>query len=226
MMKKKLIAGLLVFTMMASAAMPAMAAAKAKKIAIKGKKTVTVGKTIELDSVITPKTAEIKDRNIIWSSSKPSVAKVLEKRDDDTKIKGMKAGKATITVRIKGTSIKKKYKITVKKAPKKSKTSTDSAVKKINAYKIEAQNLRTEISNIQLAETMDQRRVQYRTYEAKIDAIERKLDKLDDTWEDKYDAGKITRSQYKSLERKIEAVEDYLEELEDYLDQKFNYVFD
>ena len=41
----------------------------------------------------------------------------------------MKPGKATITVRIKGTSIKKKYKITVKKASKKSKTSTDSAVK-------------------------------------------------------------------------------------------------
>ena len=91
-MRKKLIAGLLVFTMIATVTMPVMAAAKAKKIAIKGKKTVAVGSTIELDSVITPKKAKIKERNIIWTSSKPSVAKVLEKRDDDTKIKGMKAG--------------------------------------------------------------------------------------------------------------------------------------
>lgn len=225
-MKKKLIVGLLAFTMMASAAMPTMAAAKAEKISIKGKKTVTVGKTIELDSVVTPKEAEVKDSNIIWSSSKPSVAKILEKRDDDTKIKGMKAGTATITVRIKGTSIKKNYKITVKKASKNSKTSTDAAIKKINTYKTEAKNLKTEISNIQPAETIDQRREQYRAYEAKIDAIDRKLDKLDDKWEDKYKAGKITRSMYRSLERKIDAVEDYLDELEDYLDQKFIYEFD
>lgn len=222
-MKKKLIAGLLVFTLMVSAAMPVMAAAKAKKIAIKGKKTVTVGSTIELDSVITPKRARIRDSSIIWSSSKPSVAKVLEKRDDDTKIKGVKAGTATITVRIKGTSIKSKYKITVKKA---SKTSTDAAVKKINAYKADAKALKTEISNLQLAAAFDQRRVQYRTYESKIDAIDRKLDRLDDTWEDKYEDGKITYSQYRSLERKIEAVEEYLEDLEDYLERKFKYEFD
>lgn len=222
-MKKKLMAGLLVFALMVSAAMPAMAASKAKKITIKGKKTVTVGGTIELDSVITPKNAKVKDSNIIWSSSKPSVAKVLDKRDDDTKIKGMKAGTATITVRIKGTSIKKKIKITVKKA---SKTSTSAAVNKINTYKAEAQTLRNEISNIQLAATTEQRRVQYRTYEARIEAIDRKLDNLDDTWEDKYKAGKITRTQYRSLEKKIEAVEDYLETLEDYLEQKFNYEFD
>ena len=76
-MRKKLIAGLLVFTMMLSTAVPVMAAAKAKKIAIEGKRTVTVGGTIELDSVITPKKAKVKDRNIIWTSSKPSVAKVF-----------------------------------------------------------------------------------------------------------------------------------------------------
>lgn len=223
MMKKKLIAGLLVFTMMASSAMPVMAAAKAKKIAIKGKKTVTVGSTIELDSVITPKRARIRDSRIIWSSSKPSVARVLDKRDDDTKIKGVKAGTATITVRIKGTSIKGKYKITVKKA---SKTSTDAAVKKINEYKADAKALKTEIGNIQPEATFEQRRVQYRTYEAKIEAIERKLDRLEDTWEDKYEDGKITYSQHRTLERKIEAVEDLLEDLEDDLERKFNYDFD
>lgn len=224
MMKKKLIAGLLAFAVMASTSLPALAASRATGISIKGKKTVTVGSTIELDSVITPKNAKVKDSNIIWSSSKPSVAKVLEKRDDDTKIKGMKAGTATITVKVKGTSLKKKFKITVKKAS--NTTSTSAAEKKIETYKEEAKALKAQIGSIQLAETMEQRRTQYHTYEAKIEAIERKLDKLEDTWEDKYESGKITRSQYRSLEKKIDAAEDYLDEVEDYLDLKFNYEFD
>lgn len=222
-MRKKLIAGLLVFTMMLTTAMPAMAAPKAKKIDIKGKKTVTVGSTIELDSVITPKRAKVKDRNIIWTSSKPSVARVLEKRDDDTEIKGMKAGTAKITVKIKGTSIKRTCKITVKKATK---TSTDAAVKKIDAYKSDAKALKTQISKTKLADTSKKRKSQYRSLEKKIDAIDDKLDKLEDTWEDKYEDGKITRSQYRSLEKKIEAVEDYLDDLEDYLEEKFDYEFD
>lgn len=222
-MRKKLIAGLLVFTMIATVTMPVMAAAKAKKIAIKGKKTVAVGSTIELDSVITPKKAKIKDRNIIWTSSKPSVAKVLEKRDDDTKIKGMKAGTATITVRIKGTSIKKKWKITVKKAAK---TSTAAAVTKINTYKAEAKNLKSQINKTNPAETSQKKKSQYRNLKKKIESIEKKLDGLENTWEDRYEAGKITRSQYRSLEKKIEAVEDYLDDLEDYLDEIFGYEVD
>ena len=224
MMKKKLIAGLLTFAVMASTAMPALAAPKATGISVKGKKTVIVGGTIELDSVITPKRAKVRDHDIIWSSSKPSVAKVLDKRDDDTKIRGGKAGTATITLKVKGTSLKKKFKITVKKASKT--TSTSAAETKIETYTQEAKALKTQIGSIQLAETIEQRRVQYHTYKAKIEAIEHKLDKLDDTWEDKYESGKITRSQYKSLERRIETAEDYLDEVEDYLDLKFNYEFD
>lgn len=226
-MKKKLMAGLLVFTMIISSAMPVMAAVKAKSIGIKGKKTVTVGGTIELDSVIRPGNAKVSDRNIIWTSSKPSVAKVLEKKDDDTKIRGMKAGTATITVRIKGTSIKKKCKITVKKASQSAASSVDDAIKKINQYMEDAKALRNEIGRIQPAETVQERRVQYHTYENKIEAIERKLDSLEDKWEDKYDDGKISYSQYKKIEKKIEAVEDYLEDkVEDYLDEIFNYEFD
>ena len=60
----------------------------------------------------------------------------------------------------------------------------------------------------------------------KIETIEKKLDGLENTWEDRYEAGKITRSQYRSLEKKIEAVEDYLDDLEDYLDEKFGYEVD
>lgn len=226
-MKKKLMAGLLVFTMIISSAMPVMAAVKAKSIGIKGKKTVTVGGTIELDCVIRPGNAMVSDRSIIWTSSKPSVAKVLEKKDDDTKIRGMKAGTATITVRIKGTSIKKKWKITVKKASQSAASSVDDAIKKINQYMEDAKALRSEIGKIQPAETVQERRVQYHTYENKIEAIERKLDSLEDKWEDKYDDGKISYSQYKKIEKKIEAVEDYLEDkVEDYLDEIFNYEFD
>lgn len=226
-MKKKLMAGLLVFTMIISSAMPVMAAVKAKSIGIKGKKTVTVGGTIELDSVIRPGNAKVSDRSIIWISSKPSVAKVLEKKDDDTKIRGMKAGTATITVRIKGTSIKKKWKITVKKASQSAASSVDDAIKKINQYMEDAKALRNEIGRIQPAETVQERRIQYHTYENKIEAIERKLDSLEDKWEDKYDDGKISYSQYKKIEKKIEAVEDYLEDkVEDYLDEIFNYEFD
>ena len=225
-MKKKLMAGLLVFTMIVSSAMPVMAATRAKRIYIEGKKTVTVGGIIELDSEIGPRGAKVSDRNIIWTSSKPSVAKVLEKRDDDTKIKGMKAGTATITVRIKGTSIKKKCKITVKKASKKATADVNAAIKKINQYKADAKALKTQIANIQLASTYQQRRVQYHTYENKIDAIDEKIGRIEDKWEDKYDYGKVTYSQYRKVEKKAEAAEDYLETVEDYLEYKFNDEFD
>ena len=212
-MKKKLMAGLLVFTMIVSSAMPVMAATRAKRIYIEGKKTVTVGGIIELDSEIGPRGAKVSDRNIIWTSSKPSVAKVLEKRDDDTKIKGMKAGTATITVRIKGTS-------------KKATADVNAAIKKINQYKADAKALKTQIANIQLAATYQQRRVQYHTYENKIDAIDEKIGRIEDKWEDKYDYGKVSYSQYRKVERKAEAAEDYLETVEDYLEYKFNYEFD
>lgn len=223
-MKKKLMASLLIFALMITTAMPAMAAPKAKKIAIKGKKTVTVGSTIELDSVITPKKAKVKDYNIIWKSSKPSVARVLDKRDDDTKIEGRKAGTATITVSIKGTSLKAKCKITVKKANNKAEIS--KAKKTIDSYKKDAKKLKAEIKNLRLGKTYKERRTQYRKYENKIDKIDDKLDRLEDKWEDKYDAGKISYSQYESLEEKIEGVEEYLEQLEEYLEEKFDYEFD
>lgn len=193
-MKKRLMAGLLAGIMTISLAMPATAAVKAEKITIKGKNTVTVGKTIELDSVITPKKAKVKDRNIIWRSSDSSIAKVLETKDDDTKIKGIKAGTATITVKIKGTSIKN--------------------------------TLKEKIKKLTLASSASARKTQYCTYEQKIDAIDKKLDKLDDKWEKQWKAGKISRTKYKTLEKKREAAEDYLETVEDYLDKKFNYEFD
>ena len=75
-------------------------------------------------------------------------------------------------------------------------------------------------------ETSQKKKSQYRNLKKKIETIEKKLDGLENTWEDRYEAGKITRSQYRSLEKKIEAVEDYLDDLEDYLDEKFGYEVD
>lgn len=223
MKKKRLFAGLLASVMMVTLALPT-SAASAKSISIQGKSTVTVGGVIELDSKISPRGAKVSDRKILWSSSKSSVAKVLKSRDDDTKVKGVKAGTATITVKIEGTSIKSSKKITVKKAA--STASTTKAEKRLTKLKKKAKTIKTNIGKVTLASTVEQRRIQYKTYENKLDAIDRKLDRMDDNWESKMHAGKISRSSYRALERKIEAVEDYLETVEDYLNQKFNYEFD
>ena len=224
-MRKKLLAGLATFLLAVVLVVPVTAAVKPSGISIKGKKTVTVGKTIELDSVITPKKAKVKDRNIIWSSSKPSVAKVLENKDDDTEIKGMKAGTATITVKIKGTKLKGTYKVTVKKAQKSS-SGASADKKKIAAYKADAKALKKKISKVKLASTRKERKKQYRKYEKQIDAIEKKLDKIEDKWEDKWEDGKISRSAYRSMERSVELAEDYLDTVEEYLEEKCDYEFD
>lgn len=225
-MKKRLTAAILTLVMSLSLALPAAAATKPTSISITGKKTVYVGKKIELDSKISPKKAKVKDSKIVWTSSKPSVAKVLDKKDDDTEIKGMKAGTATITVKIKGTNIKATHKVTVKKAKTTSSTSTASDEKKIKTYKEEAVALKKEISNTKLAATKAERKTQYRKLENKIDKIENKLDKIEEKWEDKWEDGKVSRSTYRSMEKKVEAVEEYLDTLEDYLEEKFNYEFD
>ena len=225
-MKKRLTAAILTLAMSVLLVVPAAAATKPTSISITGKKTVYVGKQIELDSKISPKKAKVKDSKIVWTSSKPSVAKVMEKKDDDTKIKGMKAGTATITVKIQGTKLKATYKVTVKKAKATTTTSTSADEKKITSYKTEAKALKKEITNTKLASTKNERRTQYRTLERKIEKIEDKLEKIEDKWEDKYRDGKASRSTYRSIEKKVEAVEDYLDTLEDYLDEKFNYEFD
>lgn len=225
-MKKRLSAVILTLAMSLSLAIPTMAATKPTSISITGKSTVYVGKKIELDSKISPKKAKVKDSKIVWSSSKPSVAKVLDKKDDDTEIKGMKAGTATITVKIKGTKLKATHKVTVKKAKTTSTSSTASDEKKIKSYKKEAQALKKEINNTKLAATKTERKKQYRALEKKIEKIEDKLEKIEDKWEDRWEDGKASRTTYRSIEKKVEAVEDYLDTLEDVLEEKFNYEFD
>lgn len=111
---KKLFPLLLTFIMLLSLSVTASAAA-AKKISITGTlKTMVVGQKNELDTKITPKSAKVRDKNIVWTSSNPKVIRILENYDDETEIKALKAGTATITVSIGGTNLKASKKITVK----------------------------------------------------------------------------------------------------------------
>ena len=107
MSKKKVFAGLLTTTLAASvlltAAVPANAAVSPQGVRIEGAGSVRVGKTIELDTDIYPDDDLVSSWNIVWKSKNPSVVKVLNKRGDDTRIKGLKAGKAKVVVKIKGT---------------------------------------------------------------------------------------------------------------------------
>lgn len=224
-MKKRITAVLLTLVIALSFAIPASAAAKPKSITITGKTTVKVGKKIELDTRISPFKAKVRDSKIVWSSSNPAVAKVMDKTDEDTKIKGIKAGTATITVKIKGTKIKDTHKVTVKKA--KTTTSTTSSDKtKIKNCKTKAKNLKKEIKNTKLASKRDARLKQFRKLEGKIDKIEYDLDKIENKWELKFETGKASRSAYRSIEMEVEKVEEYLDTVENYLEQKFNYEFD
>lgn len=223
MRKKSYLSILLVAVLVIVMAMPVMADTGVKSVSITGSKTVYVGNIIELDSHISPGYLDLPDSQYTWSSSNSSVAKVLVKNDEDTKIKGVKAGTATITVKVNGTNVKATYKVTVKKAKK---VSTTAAKTKIKKYKKNAKTIKKNIKNTKLAATYSGRRTQYYKFVTKIKKIENKLDRLENKWEGKYKSGKISYSQYSSIERKVESVEDYLEIVEDYLDQKFSYEFD
>ena len=141
-MKRSIIVGVL--TLAAAAAAIATADVKTEaasgRIYIDGSRTAWVGRTIELDADGAFDDDYVRDSNIVWSSSKPSVAKVLWKRGDDTRIKARKAGTAKITVRIKGTSLKATMKLKVRgtgKASGKWNTSkgSNSDMKKLTKYR-------------------------------------------------------------------------------------------
>ncbi len=81
---------------------------KVKSVSLKSKATVIKGKTIKLEPVITPENAT--NKSVTWKSSKKSVATV----DKNGKVKGKKAGKATITVTTKDGKKKATCTVTVK----------------------------------------------------------------------------------------------------------------
>ena len=223
MKRKNLLSLLLAIILVLGMTVPTMAVNGVQNVYITGSKTVHVGNTIELDSRISPGYLDLRDSEYTWSSSNSSIAKVLVTHDEDTKIKGAKAGTATITVRINGTNVKATYKVTVKKAKK---VSTSAATKKIKKYRKNAKKIRKNIKNLKLASTYAGQRNQHYKFVTRIKSIENKLDRLDNNWERKYEMGKISYAKYNTIELKVERVENYLEIVEDYLDAKFSYMFD
>lgn len=215
----KMLALLLAVIMAMSTATMVSAKSLATSISIKGSvKTIYVGQVKEFDSRIRPAYVDIPDRNIIWSSSNSKVLKVLEKKDDDTKVKALKSGTATLTVKIKGTNIKASRTITVKKNKT---TSVSSYEKKITGYKNSLKTIFKDMRAEKAEAGYSARYQQVRAFEKRIDKIDNKLDALEDTIEYKYDSGKISNKQYRSLEKKIDSVENYMDDMEDYLEDKF-----
>lgn len=223
MRKKRLAVGILTMAMatavMAPTALSAKAAAAPQGIRIEGAKTVRVGKTIELDTEIYPDDDMVNSWNIVWESNKPSVAKVLYKNGDDTKIQGKKTGTAKITVRIKGTNLKATYKVNVQKAVSTS-TQASSDKNKIKKYKKKIRNIRNNIKNLTVPTDPTERRTKYLVWEKKLKNVENKLDVINDRWDDRY--GTTARQ----METKVERAENLLESAEDYLDLKFGYYDD
>lgn len=216
---KKLISLVLTGTMVLASATVVFGAAAPTKIAVSGApKTMIKGQKADLDSRITPANAYVRDSRIVWNSSDSKVIKVLDKYDDDTEIKALKAGKATITVSVKGTNLKAQKEITVKEAAT---TSSSSYAKKIAAYKSDLKAILKSIKSTAPAGNADDKYDQVRKFEKKIDKIEDKLDTLEERIEAQYRAGKLSRSQFRKLENKLEAAEDYASDIEDYLEDKF-----
>lgn len=215
---KKLIPLLLTFIMLLSLSVTASAAA-AKKISITGSlKTMVVGQKKELDTKITPKRAKVRDRNIVWTSSNPKVIRILENYDDETEIKALKAGTATITVSIKGTNLKASRKITVKNS---SAASVSSYTKKISSCTDSLKDIYNSIKKAAVKSGYSAARRQAQTYENKLEKIEDQLDELEDTIKSLYRSGKFTASQYNSLKKKLKSADRYADKAEDYLEGKF-----
>lgn len=220
MTKKRMFAGLLTSTMAAAIVMaavaPAQAAVPPRGVRIEGAGTVRVGKTIELDTDIFPDDDMVSSWNITWKSKNPSVAKVLHKRGDDTRIKGLKAGKAKIVVKIKGTNLKATKTITVKKKIS-SGAESSSDQKKLAKYKKKIKKIRKQMAKTAVPASAAERRAVYRNFERKLNAIDRKIDVINDRWDDRW--GSTARS----MERAVDQVENYLESVEDYLEHRFDW---
>lgn len=203
----------------------ALAAPKAEQIVIEADtNTMQVGKTMDLDSEIRPEGAKVKDRNIIWSSSDSKVVKVLDKRDDDTKVKALKTGNAVISVRIKNTKIKADFQITVQN--KKKGMSVKKQEKKIEGYKKQYDKVYSNIKSTKVGTDAAAAKQQYLKFERELDAIDRKADRLDDQIEDAYHDGKLSYRQRKSLDRKLDKLEDYKDSIENYLEDKYEFIDD
>lgn len=213
-MRKKIMAG--AFTCMIAATTMIAAvpvnAGKAERIEIKGGSTIYVGEILELDADVEPDDDGVRDSRIVWKSSKPSVAKVLQKRGDDTEIKGKKAGTAKITVRVRGTKLKAVKTITVKREASASGEAKKDE-KALKKYKAAMKKLFKEMKKAGASASQEE----IKSYKSRLDAIESKLEVLDEKWDDR--SGKTARN----IKKKIDRVEDILEDAEEYLEDTLCY---
>ena len=220
MSKKKVFAGLLTSAMAATilltTAVPAKAAVPPQGVRIEGAGSVQVGKTIELDTNIYPDDDLVSSWDVVWTSKKPSVLKVLNKRGDDTRVKGLKAGKAKVVVKINGTNIKTTKTITVKKAASTSSVA-DSDRKKLKKYRKKIKKLRKQMAATAVPATPAERRAVRQNFERRLNAIDLKIDVISNRWDDRW--GSTARS----MERAVDSVENYMEIVEDYLDHRFEW---
>lgn len=223
-MKKKVLAGALTFAAAAAVMLAVNVDTKAasRRIYIDGSKTAWVGRTIELDVDGSFDNDYIRDSRIVWKSSKPSVAKVIRKNGDDTRIKARKAGTAKITVKVKGTNLKATMKLKVKKtvnASTKLNTSkgSNADTTKLTQYKKQIKQIFEQIKNTNWAVDASQRRNLYYSYIGQLNAMDRKLDALNNKWDDRW--GWTA----KKMDDAIDQVEDYLDDVEDYLEDRFDW---
>lgn len=223
-MKKKVLAGALTFAAAAAVMLTVNTDTEAasRRIYIDGSRTAWVGRTIELDVDGAFNDDYIRDSRIVWKSSKPSVAKVIRKRGDDTRIKARKAGTAKITVRIQGTSLKATMKLKVKKtshASRKWNTSkgSNSDTKKLAKYRKQIKKIFRQIKKVNWNVGASQRRNLYYTYARQLKVIDHKLDRLNDKWDDRW--GWTAER----MDDAIDRVEDYLDDVEDYLEDRFDW---
>lgn len=223
-MKKRVLAGALTFAAAAAVMLTVNTDTEAasRRIYIDGSRTAWVGRTIELDVDGAFDDDYVRDSRIVWKSSKPSVAKVIRKRGDDTRIKARKAGTAKITVRIQGTSLKATMKIKVKKtsqASRKWNTSkgSNSDAKKLEKYRKQIKEIFKQIKNVNWKVSASQRRTLYYTYAGRLKDIDHKLDRMNDKWDDRW--GWTAEK----MDDAIDRVEDYLDEVEDYLEDRFDW---
>ena len=96
----------------------------------------------------------------------------------------------------------------------------------LTTYKKQLKSIKADIKNEKLGSSYSRRRQQYYDFEDRLEAVDRKIDRLDDMWESDYRAGRVTRNAYHNVEYKIESVENYMDTVENYLERKFNYEFD
>ncbi|MGI6069380.1 MAG: Ig-like domain-containing protein [Blautia sp.] len=202
------------------------AAVKPASIAIKAEANqMAKGSVMELDSRIRPGNAKVRDRNIIWTSSDSKVIKVLETRDDDTKIKALKEGRATITVTVKGTQLKASKVITVVK--KDTPSNVLAGIKsEISKCKRLIQSYQKKVAAMEPSGDPDTDYDTCRDMERKLDAVDERLEKAEDQLEDLYRAGSITRKTYRAYDKKLDALDDLLEETEEDLEYVFGDAYD